>query len=136
MYATYLGGTEGEDAFGLAVNGAGEAYVAGFTVSSDFPTGNPTQGDAPGFDGYVAKLRTDGRALVYSTYLGGSDADFARALALDSAGNAYVAGETFSTNFPTKHALQPKNAGFSDGFVVKLSDGVRRPHLYLPLVGR
>ncbi len=136
VYSTYLGGTKGEEAYGLAVNSAGEAYVAGTTISPNFPTKNPLQGDAPGFDGYVAKVSTDGRALVYSTYFGGNDADFGRALALDGAGNAYIAGETFSTDFPTKHALQASSAGFSDAFVVKISERVGQPRLYLPVVGR
>lgn len=136
VYATYLGGTEGDDAFGLAVDRAGTVYVAGNTMSPDFPLQNPLQGDAGGFDGYVAKLSTDGRALVYSTYLGGSDGDLVRALALDSAGNAYIAGETFSTDFPTNTPLQPSNAGFSDAFVVKLRDPAQAPRVYLPMIRR
>ncbi len=137
VYSTYLGGTGLDDALGLAVNAAGEAHVAGATTSRDFPLQNAL-GTWPGdtFNGYVAKLSADGRALIYATYVGGSEVDYARAIVLDRAGTAYVAGETFSTDFPTKHPLQPSNAGFSDAFVVKLRDQGGRPQLYLPMVTR
>ncbi len=88
------------------------------------------------FDGYVVKLSVDGGALIYATYLGGRQVDYARAIALDAAGTAYVVGETFSTDFPTNSPLQPTNAGFSDAFVVKLSDREHQAQLYLPMIGR
>src|SRR4029077_13158286 len=71
-------------------------------------------------DAFVTKLSPTGSALVYSTYLGGSGNDGAAGIALDSARNAYVTGNTFSTNFPTKNPLQAANAGGYDAFVAKI----------------
>jgi hypothetical protein len=96
--------------------------VAGFTNSTDFPTANafqPTLGG--GGDAFVTMLNSDGSALVYSTYLGGSGADKGSGIAVDSTGNAYVTGETDSTNFPTAMPLQPAFGGGGwDAFVTKL----------------
>ena len=86
------------------MDGAGSAYVTGDTSSTDFPT---TAGAAQtthaggGIDAFVTKLDATGSGLVYSTYLGGSDADVGRGIAVDGAGSAYVTGYTHSTNFPT-----------------------------------
>src|SRR5207249_11880137 len=89
---------------------------------SDFPTANalrPVPGGIP--NAFVAKLDPAGRALLYSTYLGGNSDDGANGIAVDSAGNAYVTGYTSSADFPTVNALQPTHGeGFSDAFVAKL----------------
>jgi beta-propeller repeat-containing protein len=103
------------------VDSSGNAYVSGFTCSTNFPTMNPIQGAAGGCDGFVAKLNAAGSALVYSTYLGGSNGDNGTAIALDSAGNAYVTGGTASTDFPTMNPIQGANAGGADAFVTKLN---------------
>ena len=97
------------------MDGAGAAYVSGTTASTDFPTASaspqPTAGG--GFvDAFVTKLNATGSSLVYSTYLGGSNADWGNGLAVDSAGAAYVTGYTFSTDFPTTSgAAQTTHAG-------------------------
>jgi hypothetical protein len=125
-YSTYLGGSGTDFNFGVAVDGAGNAYVTGMTLSSDFPTANPVQPDFGGAgavwgDAFVTKFNAAG-SLVYSTYLGGSGQDFGTRIAVDGSGHAYVAGETGSTDFPTANALQPGfGGGFSDAFVTKLS---------------
>jgi Beta-propeller repeat len=104
-YSTYLGGAGGSDeANGIAVDGAGRAYVTGSTNSSDFPT---TAGAfdttlAGSDDAFVTKLEPDGSALAYSTYLGGNgNADYGNGIAFDGAGSAFVTGYTVSANFPT-----------------------------------
>jgi hypothetical protein len=115
-YCTYLGGSDDDSAYGLAVNSAGEAYVAGATRSTNFPVKNAIVNgsyngsnisgvfvqDLNGFtvDAFVAKLSVDGTSLVYSTLLGGNSSDEAFGIALDPAGDAYVTGFTYSTNFP------------------------------------
>ncbi len=114
VYSTYLGGSGEDSANAIALDSAGNAYLAGETNSLNFPTQNPLQPIFAGgpLDAFVAKLNPDGSALVYSTYLGGGRLDRAFGIALDSAGNAYVAGPTNSTDFPTtKNALQTEYAG-------------------------
>lgn len=112
IYSTLLGGVGNEDGRAVAIDTAGNAYVAGITTSTNFPTLNPVQSTfqstpTPTDDGFVAKLNTNGTALVYSTYLGGHAGDDAYAIAVDTAGNAWVTGGTGSTNFPvTVDALQ------------------------------
>jgi YVTN family beta-propeller protein len=115
VYATYLGGTGGDTGWAIAVDGAGNAYVAGDTTSLvDFPVVNAPQpiagGASRGFQGdaFVAKLAPGGNALVYATYLGGNGDELAYAIAVDAAGRATVAGFTSSSNFPTARAPQPQ----------------------------
>jgi len=111
VYLTYLGGSNEDLASAIAVDPAGHAYVAGYTDSPNFPLLNSIPGVTNKiggailygyypFDAFVTELTADGSGLVYSTYLGGSGADGANAIAVDAAGNAYVTGYTFSTNFP------------------------------------
>ena len=123
VYSTYLGGTGQEQANGVAVDSAGNAYLAGFTTSTDFPTANAFQAANGGFqDAFVTKLNAAGTALVYSTYFGGGAQEQARGLAIDSAGNAYITGVTGSTNFPTANAVQAtKGATNEDAFLTKLN---------------
>jgi hypothetical protein len=124
LYSTYLGGTGGDQAFGIAVDGSGNAYVAGVTFSNDFPTANPFQGTYGGNgDVFVTKVNASGSALVYSTFLGGSQQDNGTAIAVDTSGDAYVAGYTISTNFPTANAFQPSIAsgGASNAFIAKFN---------------
>jgi hypothetical protein len=124
VYSTYLGGDGAlEFGEGIAVDSSGNAYLTGVTDSTNFPTANPIQAAHAGAgDVYVAKLNAAGTALVYSTYLGGSDFETAEGIAVDSFGNAYVTGDTRSTNYPTANALQAANAGgTSDAFVTKVN---------------
>ena len=128
LYSTYLGGSGADYAYSLAVDGMGNAYVAGTSYSGDFPTtpGAFQQTHSDGSDdAFVTKVSATGRALVYSTYLAGSAGSTARAIALDSQGCAYVAGYTASTDFPTTAgAFQRQKAGlgYADVFLVKVND--------------
>jgi uncharacterized protein (TIGR03437 family) len=121
-YSTYLGGRENDPGFAIAVDPSGNAYVTGWTASANFPTKNPFQpmlGDVS--DAFVTKLNAAGSELIFSTFLGGNSGDFAHAVAVDSAGNAYVTGETRSSNFPTVNPLQPMKGGGGDAFVTKFN---------------
>src|SRR5438552_753301 len=123
-YSTYLGGNSYDSAYGIAVDSAGNAYVTGTTLSTNFPTASPIQATHGGgeHDAFVTKLNATGSALVYSTYIGGNSYDSAQGIAVDSAGNAYVAGATESTNFLTASPFQPTTGGGSqDAFVTKIS---------------
>jgi hypothetical protein len=123
LYSTYLGGSGGDGAVGVAVDGPGNAYVTGSTTSTDFPTVNAVQlVFGGGTDAFVTKLNRTGRQLLYSTYLGGSGNDIGRGgVAVDGPGNAHVTGNTTSTDFPTVNAVQPVSGGGSDAFVTKLN---------------
>ncbi len=123
VYSTYLGGQGEDEAYGIAVDFEGSAYVTGRTSSQlSFPTKNPFQAGSGGsVDAFVTKLGPDGDALVYSTYLGGQESDEGFDIAVDSAGSAYVTGGSVSSlSFPTINAFQPMNAGGVDAFVAKL----------------
>jgi hypothetical protein len=122
IYSTYLGGSSYDEGYGIAVDNAGNAYVTGFTGSTNFPTMNPLQpANSGGNDAFVAKINPAGSALVYSTYLGGGGGDIGTGIAVDGAGNAYVTGATDSTDFPTKNPLQAiYGGGGGDAFVAKL----------------
>jgi len=136
VYSTFLGGAGRDAGEGLAVDAAGNAYVGGFTASTNFPVvnalqeqyGGPPGGGAIGGDGFVAKLSADGSTLVYSTYLGGSGSEEIVFLALDTDGNIYVTGQTTSDDFPTVNPFQPVHGGGpADVFVTKISE-VTRPY--------
>src|SRR5215213_7997897 len=125
-FGTFLGGLEWDEAFDVEVDDAGNRYVAGFTVSRDFPD---ARAEGPGgiVDAFVAKISADG-ALAWSVVLGGTDLDTATALALDKDGNTYVTGRTGSADFPTTSALQPEINGTAcngepchDAYVTKLN---------------
>lgn len=122
VYSTYLGGSDGGSGQSIAVDSPGNAYVAGYTSSNDFPTVHALQASNHGdFDTFVAKLNSAGSALVYSTYLGGSGVDYGYGIAVDSSGGAYLTGRTYSTDFPTANPLQALNKGEIDAFVAKLN---------------
>jgi hypothetical protein len=124
VYSTYLGGSGTDSPEGIAVDAAGNAYVTGITRSTNFPTtlGAFQTAFGGGDDAFVAKLNAAGSALVYSTYLGGSGNDAGSGIAVDAGGNAYVTGDTSSTNFPTTpSAFQTTNSGGQDAFVAKLN---------------
>ena len=124
VYSTYLGGPGSEGATGIAVDGAGNAYVTGLTTTG-FPITPGVVQSTPvgGGEAFVTALNAAGSALIYSTYLGGSGGDVGNSIAVDAAGNAYVAGHTASTNFPTTpSAFQSTFAGGTiDGFVAALN---------------
>ena len=120
-YSTYLGGSGVERGMGLALDAAGSAYVTGDTTSTNFPTATPFQGaNAGDVDAFITKLSVGGNALEYSSYLGGSNIDRGIGVAVDSAGIAYVGGNTISTNLPTVNPFQSVFGGAQDGFVSKV----------------
>ncbi|MBI5232895.1 MAG: SBBP repeat-containing protein [Deltaproteobacteria bacterium] len=122
VYSTYLGGTDTDYGYGIAIDSSGNAYVTGATYSTDFSTLNALDSTANGnWDVFVAKLNSTGSGLLYSTYLGGSSAEYGRAIALDSSTNAYVTGYTLSTNFPTANAYDSTANGNWDAFVMKIA---------------
>ena len=122
-YSTYLGGSSDDHAQGIAVDSSGNAYITGYTLSTDFPKLNAYQSTYGGNeDAFVTKLGPTG-SLSYSTYIGGSLLDAGNGIAVDSSGNAYVAGWTASSNFPYNIVvtrIQVLN-GSDDAFVLKLS---------------
>lgn len=121
VYSTYLGGSGGDFGQGIAIDSAGDAYVTGSTQSANFPVANAYQGTIKGgSDAFVSELNPAGASLVFSTYVGGAAADTAQAIAVDGSGNIFVAGYTYSTDFPTASALQAQNGGQSDAFLFKM----------------
>ena len=134
VYSTYVGGSDQDFGHALAVDSAGNAYVAGTTKSSNFPTTggafdrslnippNCPRCATDNTDGFVLKLNAAGSALSFSTYLGGTDIDSPRGIAVDSSGSAYVTGETLSSDFPTTAGtVQRTLRGEDDMFVTKLN---------------
>jgi len=124
IYSTYLGGEHSDAGNNIAVDGSGVIYVTGWTYSRDFPIGNPFQPDKGNVDAFVTKLdpsRSGTESLIYSTYLGGGQADYGESIALDGNNNGYVyvTGITRSTDFPTRNSFQ-KYQGDVDAFVSKL----------------
>jgi hypothetical protein len=125
IYSTYLGGGSDEAGTGIAVDGSGNAYVTGYTSSSNFPTLNPSQTTFQGYnDAFVSKFGSAGNSLIYSTYLGGASPDSACGIAVDGSGNAYVTGYTHSSDFPTLNPYQSTYQGGLDVFVTKIANPV------------
>ena len=123
IYSTYLGSDGDEYGYAIAVDPRGAAYVAGLADTGDFPTTPGVEQPAkPGLhDGFVTKLSADGRTLVYSTYLGGSSYDFIRDIAVDTAGLAWVTGNTESADFPvTDFAYDNTHDGDLAAFVARI----------------
>ncbi len=122
-FATYLGGSANDIGFGIAVDSTGSAYVTGQTASTNFPS---TVGPAKkaGTDTFVTRYAYDGQSILFSTYLGGTANDTATSIAVDSDSNAWVAGFTRSTNFPTAgtpvQPTRPGPVGSDDAFVAGL----------------
>ena len=123
IFSTFLGGTGDDTPAQILLSSFGNLFIVGSTTSNNFPT---TSGVfqpiyAGNQDAFLTEIKPDGSALVYSTYIGGTGADFGTAVAIDSAGNAYVTGSTQSTDFPTLNPIQPGNVGYYDAFVTELS---------------
>jgi hypothetical protein len=124
VYSTYIGGSGSDAGYGIAVDGSGNAYVTGYTSSTDYDVtpGAFQTTNGGGRDVFVTKLNATGTALVYSTYIGGSNNDEGYGIAVDGSGYAYVTGETESTNYDvTPGAFQTTNGGYKDVFVTKLN---------------
>jgi hypothetical protein len=123
LQSTYLGGSGDDQAFALAIAGSGEVYVAGYTVSTNFPntSGGAQASKGGGDDAFVARLNATLTSNLQSTYLGGNGNDWANALAIAGSGEVYVAGFTASTNFPnTSGGAQASSGGGLDAFVARL----------------
>jgi len=142
-YATFLGGSGVDVGFGIAVDSTGNAYVAGVTNSTNFPTASPVQsalangtctirisGTPFNFncpDAFLIKLDPAGATLVYSTYLGGNNVDFATGVALDASNDVYVAGGTLSPGLATPGAFQSILGSKGDAFVFKIAASAPPP---------
>ena len=120
-YSTYFGGSGLDNVTGTAVDASGYVYITGWSDSQNLVTRNPLRSTPAGVEAFVAKFATDGRTLVYCTYIGGSGDDRASGIVVDAAGNVYIAGSTMSADFPVVNAAQTMLAGGKDAFVVKLS---------------
>ena len=130
VYSTYLGGSDGDAINDLALDGAGNVYVTGDTGSDDFPVTPGVVQPKPGFpicvssgcsDAFAAKINATGTGLVYSTYIAAESDDIGLSIAVDGAGNAHVAGATWSRYLPIVDAFQSMSRGSQEGFIVKLN---------------
>ncbi len=126
IYSTFIGGSNVDRGYSIAVDAGGSAYITGYTDSSGFPT---TTGafdethNGGSSEAFICKLSADGSTLVYSTFIGGSDWDNGESIAVDSDGYAYITGHTMSINFNTTTGAfdETYNGGFRDVFTCKLS---------------
>jgi hypothetical protein len=138
LYSTFLGGSNGDGGLGLSLDAAGNATITGHTTSNDFPiTAGAFDTGHSGFeDVFVTRLNAAGSALLYSTYLGGSLDDHGYGLAVDSAGNSNITGNTTSSDFPvTAGAFDTGyNGGSDDVFVTRLNTTGSGP-LYSTFLG-
>jgi hypothetical protein len=128
FYCGYIGGSGSEDAYGIAVDGAGSAYVTGYTDSTEasFPvTVGPDLSSNGAYDAFVAKVNASGSSLAYCGYVGGAAIDYGYGIAVDHDGNAYIAGETASSEgtFPATRGPDLTYNGNRDAFVAKLLNG-------------
>jgi hypothetical protein len=131
LYSTFLGSSSFDWAGGIAIDSGGNAYVAGYTSSAGFPVVSGVQAAFNGFyDAFVAKLNPTGNGLTFSTLYGGTGADQANAIAVDTSGNMFVGGQTSSLDLPLQGAIQSSNLGGSTGWVARL--GVTAPPPQLP----
>jgi YVTN family beta-propeller protein len=151
-YSAYLGGGAGDAARGVAVDAGGDVYLAGSTASGDFPTtpdaydfqcGSVGACDSLSQDAWYARLNLGGDELAYATYLGGSQDDQARALALGAGGDVYLAGQTSSPDFPARGGAYDSTCGSDgacngafkpDAFVARFGESGGGGRVYLPLV--
>lgn len=122
VYSVFLGGSGNDIGSAITADAQGNAYITGFTDSADFPLASAMYDHRAGAsDAFITKINKDGSALVYSTYLGGNKSEWGRGVAVDTGGNAYVTGWTFSENFPVTPAMNKiGERGFQDAFVTKV----------------
>jgi hypothetical protein len=120
VYSTYLGGIGDDTGTGIIVDGSGCAYIDGYTASADFPTQGPYQTYQSALDAFVTKLNASGNGLIYSTYLGGSGDDYCWGIALDASDCVYIAGDTYSADFPTQNPYLTDQDS-ADVYVTRLS---------------
>ena len=128
VYSTYMGGSSSDSGYSIAVDPEGNGYITGSTGSTNFPTASAIYGSKKrNDDAFVTKIDSTGSSLVYSTFLGGNSTDTGEGIAVDATGNAYIAGTTYSTNFPTASAIYGNKKGNSDVFVTKITTDTTPP---------
>jgi len=128
LYSTYFGGGSTDQGTGIALNGADQVYLTGFTSSANFPLANALDNAVGGTDAFITHLNIASNSLAYSTYLGGSNEAKGESITVDDSGNAYITGYTKSTDFTTLAAIQPTKGTdscsappCSDAFVTKVN---------------
>lgn len=133
LFSTYLGGDGTDEAHGIALDKVGNIYITGRTDSPDLPIASAIQPNNAGKeDAFVSVLKADGSALIYSTYLGGTDFDRAAGIAVDASGSAYIVGTSISSDFPTVNAMQPHYAGGDTPAVIgAASDSLERGDAFI-----
>jgi hypothetical protein len=117
----YIGGSGSDEAYDIAVDSIGGAYVTGTTESSDFPLKLALDSRPAHWEAFLVKVTWTGTDLAFSSYLGGSDGDFGQRIALDNSGNVYVAGYTFSFDLPVAAGPDWTHNGDLDAFVAKIA---------------
>ncbi len=125
-YSTFIGGFSFDNSYDIAVDPNGNTFITGTTRSTDFPTTKgafqETKSSVFEYDAFITKLNHNGTALLYSTYIQGGNNEYGQAIAIDSSGNAFVTGETVSTDFPTTNgSYKQSNSGNTDVFVLKMN---------------
>ncbi|MGL5379768.1 SBBP repeat-containing protein, partial [Clostridium sp.] len=124
IYSTYIGGNNYDLCKSVAVDNNQNAYISGYTYSTDYPLKNSYQSSLQGtIDVFLTKINTalsGVNSLIYSTYIGGSSSDYGSGIAVDNNQNAYITGNTYSSNFPVKNAYQSTYQGNSDAFLTKI----------------
>ena len=137
LTSTILSGNDVNQGWAVAVDNIGNSYVVGVTTSTNFPTAATapplSATNHGGYDVFVTVINADASAFPYSVYLGGSSDDYGYGIAVDAAGNAYVVGQTSSTDFPAVGALQPARSSYYDAFLSKIQPGA--PSLVATLAG-
>jgi hypothetical protein len=123
IYSTYIGGSGTYNwSNGIALDSMGNAYITGWTSSNDFPTKNPLFPSYSGSnDAFITKISADGSELIYSTYLGGTDEDIAKGIAVDNSGSACITGYTCSLDFPLSENPLGQRKGLRDAFITKIN---------------
>ncbi len=126
VYSTFIGGNIDDRGQSIAIDASGNAYITGYTQSTNYPTTSGAYQTAIGgfghFDAFVTKLNSTGSSLVYSTYIGGREDDYGRSIAIDASENAYITGNAYSSNYPaTIGAYQTKLDGINSYFITKLN---------------
>lgn len=121
IYSSFIGGSSYDDVAGVAVDATGNAYIVGSTMSDDFPVVGGPDLTRNAVDIFVVKVNPAGSHIVYAGYIGGSNDDYGKSIALDGVGNAYVTGYTHSTDFPTIGGLDASSNGYDDAIIVKIN---------------
>ena len=124
--ATYIGGGRDDYAYGIAIDGSGNVFITGYTVSDNYPTtfGAYQTFRRGGDEVFVSKFDSDLGSLLASTYVGGNEDDYAYAIAVDASGNVFIGGKTFSLDYPTTGGFSYDNPYFAEGFVSKLDNNL------------